>query len=168
MKINIGPYIIDHYMSPPSKSSDYDYDPDNPYRRFISIFMHHLVFIDYITNQELLHIIFSSDIAESISYGILSMFDNLGVDNNDIISKKITTTINDIFIQGIVDKHVVLILNRLENGRVLFNIELVSYCANNNTIFSMSLDERSAETLYNELENRDVFENLKRNFYYTI
>ena len=54
-------YKVNHKISVPSRVGDYDYDPNNPDRRFCSTYIHTLEFRDKITDQEVVTLIMSSE-----------------------------------------------------------------------------------------------------------
>lgn len=57
---SLGLINVIHNISMPSKISDYDYDPTNIDRRFISTYLHTLTFLDAITGIELISFSFDS------------------------------------------------------------------------------------------------------------
>ena len=54
-------YKVNHKISVPSRVGDYDYDPNNPDRRFVSTYIHTLEFRDKITDQEVITLTMSSE-----------------------------------------------------------------------------------------------------------
>ena len=67
-------YRITHSVAEPSKMSDYDYDPDKPYRRFVSTYLHTLKISDRITDQELISLKFSSETCAQIIIGLYGVY----------------------------------------------------------------------------------------------
>lgn len=63
-------YRISHSIEEPSKMTDYDYDPSDPSRRFVSTYLHILEFFDIITNQKLISLKFSSETCAQIIVGL--------------------------------------------------------------------------------------------------
>lgn len=54
-------YTILYNVKEPSRTSDYDYDPDNPNKRFISMYVNELEIKDRFTDESLIKMNFSSE-----------------------------------------------------------------------------------------------------------
>lgn len=54
-------YAILYNVKEPSRTSDYDYDPDNPNKRFISMYVNELEIKDRFTDESLIKMNFSSE-----------------------------------------------------------------------------------------------------------
>ena len=65
-KLTLNNIVINYKIKEPSANMDYDYDPYNSSRRFISTYIHQLDFIDKYTEVEILSINFSSEVCASI------------------------------------------------------------------------------------------------------
>ena len=65
-KLTLDNIVINYKIKEPSANMDYDYDPYNPTRRFISTYIHQLDFIDKYTEVEILSINFSSEVCATI------------------------------------------------------------------------------------------------------
>lgn len=89
-------YFIEHDLRYPSKVSDYDYDPNNLNRRFVTTYIHYLIFKDTITNIEILSLKFTSEICARI----ISVLYQLSFDIEDTSNSTTVISINDIFIDG--------------------------------------------------------------------
>lgn len=63
-------YTLKHEIELPSKMSDYDYDLARPNRRFLSTFLHKVIFCDKITGIEYLNMNFASEACACIIAGL--------------------------------------------------------------------------------------------------
>ena len=68
-------YKIEYNIIEPSKFSDYDYDPFNPARRFISTYIHQLIIYDNIMGTELMKLHFSSETCAAIISALYAILD---------------------------------------------------------------------------------------------
>ena len=121
--------MIYYTISLPTKISDYDYDPNNINRRFITTLLHDLIFCDRITNTKIVELKFSTDICDRLKYGLIKMV-NKPVDEES--SRPLILTIkdiysNDMFTPSIVslyklpNKIQLSVLNNIDNNILIFH-----------------------------------------------
>lgn len=157
-RLRLGPFNVDHYITAPSKSSDYDYDPSRPYRRFISTFLHHLEFRDIVVGNVLQEVMFSTEVALNIA----------GVIKNTIGGSRVSSSVRDIFIPGVVDSPVFLTLSRSEDYLVLTFMVIEKFMIGNNVSgwpenkFILNLSYLEAEQLALELESSESMEEVSK------
>ena len=144
--IRISDYNINHKILEPTEVSDYDYDPDNPNRRFLCTYIHKLEIQDRFTDEEIISINFSSEVcAEIVShlYGILYSADpNISPVIDNIYYDKSKYPIQLAIVNQSFDRHHV----RMK----------LSFIDNNIEIATLILDrELDIETLILMLDNSD-------------
>lgn len=128
-KLELLNYLIYYTISLPTKISDYDYDPNNINRRFITTLLHDLIFCDRITNTKIVELKFSTDICDRLKYGLIKMVDN-PIDEES--SRPLILTVkdiysNDMFTPSIVslyklpNKIQLSVLNNIDNNILIFH-----------------------------------------------
>lgn len=147
-KIVLKDFEINHSVLEPSRSSDYDYDPDNPTRRFYSTFFHKAEFRDPIIQNVVIILYFPTEVAMSIIESINRLSDNLGLDNNnpDIPSKSVILTVRGIYTNN----------NLIQSLMVMGRINEIIRCTiitNGIQEFMFTLDSRESESLALELDD---------------
>ena len=75
MKLNLSSGVLDIRPILPSKASDYDYDPNNPARRFYSMVFYEIVFLDSVTETEVFRILMTSDSINRLCAGVKRIFE---------------------------------------------------------------------------------------------
>lgn len=124
-------YDLIYSLNYPTKITDFDYDPSNPNRRFVSTLLHSLSIYDKFNDIELLNIKFSTDTCYKIKYGLTKIIDD------NIINKPIFLTISDVYINDMNTPSVmalsklneeaikISILNNINNNHIAFyNMEI--------------------------------------------
>lgn len=91
-EINTEDYTILYNVKEPSRTSDYDYDPDNPNRRFISMYINELEIKDKFTDESLIKMNFSS---ETHALLVSSLYKILYTDSPNLVR-----TYRNIYIEG--------------------------------------------------------------------
>lgn len=91
-EINTENYTILYNVKEPSRTSDYDYDPDNPNRRFISMYVNELEIKDKFTDESLIKMNFSS---ETHALVVSSLYKILYTDSPNLVR-----TYRNIYIEG--------------------------------------------------------------------
>lgn len=142
-------YLVRHSIVLPSKFSDYDYD-DDPNRRFISNIFHKMEFVDQITDMSLCSVLFTSDTAEILCDALYHMNDNLGTDNNTIISKPVLITIDNVYVESFTNKPSLMTLMReLDKLR----ITVISQYQSTKEVFKILLNENDSMNIISSINN---------------
>ncbi len=127
-KLELINYIVYYTLAIPTKISDYDYDPTNINRRFISTLLHELSFYDRITNAKIVELKFSTDICNKIRSGFIRMITD---PMNEESVRPLILTIKDIYSNDMLtpsiislfkspDKIQLSILNNIDNNILIF------------------------------------------------
>ena len=140
---NVGSYIVKHNMTIPTRLSDYDYDYNNPQRRFISTYIHTVSFLDPITNVELSKFHFDSTACADL----ISAMYNLGFGNGEYAGMKLT--VNNIHFDN---GHDGFICMEISNG--LLRFEVCDYI--DETVFNIE-DPDSLLSLLDSEEIAEMF-----------
>lgn len=111
-ELELSNYNIKYYIDLPSKASDYDYDDG---KRFISTFMHKLIFCDKITNFKNITMRFSTEVCCKIAYGLEMLV------SNNMKKRPLLITIKDIFVNDKMFPSIIT-LCRFENGNIQISI----------------------------------------------
>lgn len=126
--LRLNNYQLIYTLEYPTKISDFDYDLDNPQRRFISTLLHTLFIYDKISNIELLNIKFSTDTCYQIIYALKTIIDNNRKNKLLLLSVK-NVYINDMMIPSILaisklNDNIIKIsaLNNISDYHLNFNI----------------------------------------------
>ena len=147
-KVILKDFEINHSILEPSRSSDYDYDPSHPERRFYSTFFHKAEFRDPVIQNVVTTLYFPTEVAMCIIESINRLSDNLGLDNNnpDIPSRSIILTVRGIYVNN----------NMMPSLMVMGRINDVIRCTiitNGIQEFIFTLDSRESESLALELDD---------------
>lgn len=157
-KILLSEFEINHTILEPSRSSDYDYDPYNPERRFYSTLFHKLDFIDPIIQNTIISIYFPTEVAMCIIEAINRLSDNLVLDNNnpDIPSRPVILTIRGIYTNNNLIPSITTICRI--NDMIRFTI-----ITNGIQEFMFTLDSRESESFVLELDDLTTYKTLNFN-----
>jgi len=140
-----GSYIIEHEIKEPSKLSDFDYDPEDLGRRFISTYIHTLRFKDRITDAELVTIGFPSETCANIIVGIMGT--DAMSNNHHLLS-----SVKGIFVNGS-HKPGIMTISRIWNGDGI-TITIL----NNGETYRFDMDSKDVYKFVDLLETDQIVE----------
>ena len=75
MRLSLSSGVLDIRPILPSKASDYDYDPNNPSRRFYSTMFYEIIFLDSVTGIESFRLLMTSDSINKLCSGVKKIFE---------------------------------------------------------------------------------------------
>lgn len=140
-------YKMRYTLKEPSRTSDYDYDPDAPNRRFISTYVHELEILDKITDNQLIKINFASDTCGLL----LSALYRLNYTN----SQDGVRTLRNIYLDGITAPPALLSIVKHDDGAIQ---SLTFTLLHPKKLFSFDLSLQEASYLINLLESDEINE----------
>lgn len=139
-------YLMTYTLKEPSRTSDYDYDPDHPGRRFVSTYVHELEILDKITNERLIKINFSS---ETCGLWLSTLYRLLYTNTQDVVR-----TIRSIYVDGNTTPAILSIVKNIKDPANFLTFTFL----HPKTRLSLNLNASEGADLINLLESEEIDE----------